>query len=238
MISPICAHFASRLRLIPGLFPSLKNLQARRFLLTTTVALLLAASPSRALALGQPRYISTDRVAGFPLVSNHAAATILIDTDDRGVLRAARDFRADIARVSDLTPELVSEEAKAKENTVIIGTLGKSPLIDRLAREGKIDVAPITGKWESFVIQTVLAPMPGIKNALIIAGSDKRGTIYGIYDVSEQIGVSPWYWWADVPTHHHDTLVVKPGRYSEGEPAVQYRGIFLNDEAPALTGWE
>ena len=80
-------------------------------------------------------------------------------------------------------------------------------------------------------------PRSGINSALIIAGSDKRGTIYGIYDLSEQIGVSPWYWWADVPVAHQDALFVKPGKYVQGEPAVKYRGIFLNDEAPALTGW-
>ena len=80
-------------------------------------------------------------------------------------------------------------------------------------------------------------PLPGVANGLIIAGSDKRGTIYGIYDLSEQIGVSPWYWWADVPVQHRDALFVKPGRYVQGPPAVKYRGIFLNDEAPALSGW-
>ena len=81
------------------------------------------------------------------------------------------------------------------------------------------------------------SPCPVLTGALVIAGSDKRGTIYGIYDLSEQIGVSPWYWWADVPVAHKDALFVKPGKYVQGPPAVKYRGIFLNDEAPALTGW-
>jgi hypothetical protein len=99
------------------------------------------------------------------------------------------------------------------------------------------DTAPIAGKWESFLIQAVPKPLPGVAGALVIAGSDKRGTIYGIYDLSEQIGVSPWYWWADVPVGHRDALFVKPGRFVQGEPAIKYRGIFLNDEAPALSGW-
>jgi len=98
-------------------------------------------------------------------------------------------------------------------------------------------VTAIAGKWESFLIQVVPKPLPGVASALIIAGSDKRGTIYGIYDFSDQIGVSPWYWWADVPVQHHDELFVKPGLYVQGPPAVKYRGIFLNDEAPSLTGW-
>ena len=80
-------------------------------------------------------------------------------------------------------------------------------------------------------------PLHGIDYALVIAGSDKRGTIYGIYEVSRQIGVSPWYWWADVPVKKKDSIYVKPGVYSCGEPAVRYRGIFINDEAPALSGW-
>jgi hypothetical protein len=79
--------------------------------------------------------------------------------------------------------------------------------------------------------------MPGIESALVIAGSDKRGTIYGIYDLSEQMGVSPWYWWADVPVAKKENVFVMPGTFTKGEPAVKYRGIFINDEAPCLTGW-
>src|SRR5262249_18777336 len=71
----------------------------------------------------------------------------------------------------------------------------------------------------------------------VIAGSDKRGTIFGIYDVSGQIGVSPWHWWADVPTARRDNLYVRPGVYKQGEPSVKYRGIFLNDEGPSLMTW-
>src|SRR5262249_39092180 len=120
---------------------------------------------------------------------------------------------------------------------ILIGTLGKSPLIDRLVADKKIDTTPIAGKWESFLIQVVPNPFPGIESALVIAGSDKRGTIFGIYDLSEQMGVSPWYCWADVPIEHEESLFVKAGVYVQGPPAVKYRGIFLNDEAPSLTGW-
>ncbi len=80
-------------------------------------------------------------------------------------------------------------------------------------------------------------PLPGVDQALVICGSDKRGTIYGIYEISEQIGVSPWYWWADVPATHHDNLFIKAGTYVQGPPSVKYRGIFLNDEAPDLSNW-
>jgi len=90
-------------------------------------------------------------------------------------------------------------------------------------------------QMESFFLQVVSDPLPNVSSGLVVVGSDKRGTIYGIYDLSEQIGVSPWYWWADVPVRHKDALFVKPGKYRQGEPAVKYRGIFLNDEAPDLT---
>ncbi|KFL44963.1 hypothetical protein IL54_0330 [Sphingobium sp. ba1] len=120
---------------------------------------------------------------------------------------------------------------------VLIGTLGESPTIDRLAATGKIDVAPIKGKWESYSLQTVRNPMPGIEEALVIIGSDKRGTIYGIYDLSQNIGISPWYWWADVPVIKRDRIRISYGSYFQGEPAVRYRGIFLNNEAPCLSAW-
>src|SRR4029078_12183131 len=120
---------------------------------------------------------------------------------------------------------------------ILIGTIGRSAIIDQLATAKKIDTSSIAGKWESYLIQVVADPLPGVSSALVIAGSDKRGTIFGIYDLSEQIGVSPWYWWADVPVEHKDALYVKAGKYVQGPPEVEYRGIFLNDEAPALSGW-
>jgi hypothetical protein len=110
-------------------------------------------------------------------------------------------------------------------------------VIDRLVRERKFDPRGLAGKWETFVVQIVPRPQPGIDQALVIAGSDKRGTIFGIYDISGEIGVSPSYWWADVPVRKHPSLYVLPGRYTLGEPKVKYRGIFINDEAPALSGW-
>jgi len=202
-------------------------------------ALCVPALAADALAIGQTRYIEFAPAPGsFAIVNNGAAARVYADPNDwPGVLRAAKDLQTDIARVTGVTPVFADSIKALRPTAIIAGTLGKSAVIDRLAREGKIDAAPIAGKWEAFLIQVARAPLPGVESALVIAGSDKRGTIYGIYDVSEQIGVSPWYWWADVPVTHRDALYVKPGRYVEGEPAVKYRGIFLNDEAPSLTNW-
>ncbi len=207
----------------------------------------LLALPHSATAMSLlPKYVSATPTAGsFALASDGKAAAIYVDAADwPGVVRATKDLQADVNRVTGLTPQILdgaTVNATAADRllrgAVIIGTVGKSPIIDRLAREGKIDVSGIRGKWEAFFLQTVANPVPGIASALVIAGSDKRGTIYGIYDLSEQIGVSPWYWWADVTPAHQDALQVRAGKYAQGEPGVKYRGIFFNDEKPDLDFW-
>lgn len=171
----------------------------------------------------------------FPIVSNHVAANILVDeADHKGVLRAANDLQADIERVTSVKPTVNGRDIV---HTIIIGTIGHSRIIDELIHKGTISVAGISGKWESTLIEVVDNPAPGIAQALVIAGSDKRGTIFGIYEISSQIGISPWYYWADVPVKKSEELYIKKGRFAIQSPAVKYRGIFLNDEAPALSGW-
>ena len=203
------------------------------------VALCFVALGPAAFGLGQPRYVETSpRPGGFAIVNRGQASAVFVDSGDyAGVIRAAGDLQKDIALVTGVTPSITHDGEKLKAGVILIGTIGKSPLIDGLIRSGKINVSAIAGKWESFLIQVVPTPVPAVDSALVIAGSDKRGTIYGIYDVSEQIGVSPWYWWADVPVQHQAALFVRPGVYMQGPPAVKYRGIFLNDEAPSLSGW-
>jgi len=174
----------------------------------------------------------------FPLLQDKRTASICIDKSDyTGVLRAASDLQADIERVSGVKPGLTTNGIPSGKIAIIAGTLGKSSHIDNLVKAGKINTDSITGKWESFIITTVNQPMPTVEQALVIAGSDKRGTIYGIYEISEQIGVSPWYWWADVPPKHHESLFVKAGTYIQEPPAVKYRGIFINDEDWGLYPW-
>jgi Glycosyl hydrolase family 115/Gylcosyl hydrolase family 115 C-terminal domain/Viral BACON domain len=171
---------------------------------------------------------------------DHAVAAPLVvsESDWPGVVRAAGDLDDDIKQVTGVQPVILHAGTEPRNgDAVIIGTIGKSPLIDDLVLRKKLDVNAITGKWESAVTTIVEHPMPGIRRALVIAGSDKRGTIFAIYDLSEQIGVSPWTWWADVRVPHQDALFVEPGRHIQPVPAVKYRGIFLNDEAPALSGW-
>jgi hypothetical protein len=215
-----------------------RSVIVRTFALSVIGLGFLALMPT-AGAIGRARYVENVRHRGdFPIVQNKRAATVVVDDNDwPGVIRAAGDLRLDVERVTGVAPNIVPQRKGLGANAIVIGTIGKSAMIDRLVREKKIDVSSVMGKWESFVIQVVPSPWPGVDHALVIAGSDKRGAIYGLYDLSEQMGVSPWCWWADVPVQHKDELFVKPGRYTQGPPAVKYRGIFLNDEAPALTGW-
>ena len=196
-------------------------------------------APRDSFALGQKSYIEEVPGRGsFPLVQGNVAATIYVAAGDHaGVVRAAGDLQADVARVTGLSPAIAREGKNLKKNVIVIGTIGKSEIIDRLIREKKIDASEIAGHWESFLIQVVPKPLPGVESALVICGSDKRGAIYGIYDLSEQIGVSPWYFWADAPPAHHAALFAKAGKFVQGPPAVKYRGIFLNDEAPDLSNW-
>jgi hypothetical protein len=210
-------------------------------LLTVALVIAACASPLRAgpsLGLAENLVADTPPPGGaFALVAGDHAAPLWFDAADyAGVRRAIGDLQADVGRVTGVKPSTSSGQPDGA-HAVIVGTLGHCAMIDALAASGKLDTRDLRGRWESFVITTVRAPAPGLEDALVIAGSDKRGTIYGIYELSEQLGVSPWYWWADVPPRHRSAAYVLPGRFASGEPAVRYRGIFLNDEAPCLTGW-
>ena len=160
---------------------------------------------------------------------------IYMDANDcKGVSYAVQALIKDFRQVSGcqaiLTSQPGSTHGKNSQPGILVGTLGHSAAIDQLVRQKRIDARQLQGKREKFIITVV-------DGQLVIAGSDRRGTIYGIYELSQQMGVSPWYDWADVPVEHHDSIFVNKGIYTDGEPAVRYRGIFLNDEAPCLTSW-
>lgn len=172
---------------------------------------------------------------GFVWIANGKALPVLVDNqEDKGVLRAANDLLNDANAVTGTTPTLIY--TPAGKQALVVGTIN-SKWIKQLIASKKIDGAELKGKTEKFIIQTIDNPFEGMEQAVVIAGSDKRGAIYGIYELSEQMGVSPWYYWADVPAQKHDIVSIKAGSYTDGEPAVRYRGLFLNDEAPCLTGW-
>ena len=184
-------------------------------------------------------FVGEQAVAGyFPLASPTGVADVVVSAADWQVAKiAAGDLAADVERVTGRKPALKQSTEGLSENVVLVGTLGKSPVIDRLVRDGRLDVKDVQGQWESFVIATVADPLPGVRRGLVIAGSDRRGTAYGVYELSKRSGVSPWYWWADVTPTHRDVLYVSPERLRVGPPAVKYRGIFINDEMWGIRPW-
>ena len=174
---------------------------------------------------------AADRFVSFHqgdlLVNQGNEINIYMDSNDcRGVSYAVHALTKDINKVCNGKVTITSD-SKAR---IVVGTLGHSAAIDRLAKQKLINANLLKGKREKFIITLV-------DGQLVIAGSDRRGTIYGVYELSQQMGVSPWYDWADVPVAHHDSIFVNKGVYTDGEPAVRYRGLFLNDEAPCLTSW-
>ena len=173
---------------------------------------------------------------GDLLINRDNKVEIYMDANDcKGVSYAANALVKDIIKVSGSKTVLTSDAGlkdkdAAGKPTILVGTIGHSTAIDQFIRQKRINGNLLKGKREKFIITVV-------DGQLVIAGSDRRGTIYGIYELSQQMGVSPWYDWADVPVVHHDSIFVNKGVYTDGEPAVRYRGIFLNDEAPCLTSW-
>ncbi len=202
-------------------------------------SIILTTDSAYAVEIDCTSYISTRKCSGcYALSVNGKSAPLYVSSNDYwGVVRAAKDLQSDIKKVTNAEPSLSQDALPKSKSVVFIGTIGKSPVIDRLIKDGKINVTGIKGKWESYIIKVVNHPFPGVDRGLAIVGSDMLGTVYGIYDVSEKIGVSPWFWWDNVAPQHHSALYVRAGTFEEGPPTVKYRGIFLNDEWPDLTNW-
>ena len=175
---------------------------------------------------------------GFPLVRRGSAASIVYDEADAKVVGiTAKLFAGDVQRVTDVLPMVTNSVSGAGKRIVLIGTIGHSKNIDALIAAGKINVKTIQGGWERYQIENVPNPFPGVTSALVIAGSDRRGAAYGAFSISAEMGVSPWYWWADVPPQTKLEIYVGAEKFVSEEPAVRYRGIFLNDEDWGLRPW-
>lgn len=190
-------------------------------------------------AFAQTSYISSQKTAGaFTLADAQQSSAIYADAADHEVVRKAAGFlQQDIEAVTGKKPELVNTLPGSAKSIIIIGSLDRSAYIQQLVKDKKINTSKINNQWEGYHIQLVNNPSKGIAQALVITGSDRRGTAFGVFDISQQIGVSPWYWWADVPVKKKASLYIRPGTIVSDVPKVKYRGIFINDEAPALSGW-
>ena len=174
---------------------------------------------------------------GFTLISQSKPVGVIVaENDKKGVLIAVQNLQKDFERVCGKQAQLFNSPTSDTKQCIIVGSL-ESPYVKQLIKAKQLDEKELKGKVEKYIMTVVSNPLPGVDEALVIAGSDMRGTIYGIYELSEQIGVSPWYDWMDVPVVKHQNLAIKRGSYTAGEPAVRYRGLFLNDEAPCLTTW-
>ncbi len=212
---------------LPSVMRSLRSLSGLLLLIAVT-----------AFGSEAPLVRDNGQPGDFKLVADRKAPALLVDGSDFAVVHiAAHCLAADIQSVTGVQPEIALNPSATAHSLVIIGAIGHSTFIDALIRAHKLDVSGIRGKWESYLIATVSNPLPGVRTALVIAGSDRRGTAYGVFDLSETIGVSPWTWWEDVVPAHRDTLVIASGAHIHGPPSITYRGIFLNDEDWSLQPW-
>lgn len=208
----------------------MRNIRKQILLL---IFLLITLSQSRAVE----QFVNfTPEADSYLLTTRARVLNILFDpNDDEGVLMALQSLQQDFFKVIGHRPVIAT---KFQNNIqIIIGSVDKSIHIQELIKQGKINRSELEDKTEKYIITTIKNSFDPEQEVLIIAGSDRRGTIYGIYELANQIGVSPWYYWADIPVKKQSEIYVKRGLYTDGEPAVKYRGIFLNDEAPSLTGW-
>lgn len=186
-----------------------------------------------------PQFVAfTQQPDHQPLINQNTQATLLISDNDFPIVkRASQWLQRDLATVTGKTPTLALSVSQKTPIAIIAGTLGHSELIDALSAAGKLDTQALIGKWDAYSIAVIHNPLPDIEKALVIAGSNKRGTTYGLLELAEQIGISPWYYWADVPAKQHAEIYIPQKLNILDAPKVKYRGIFLNDEAPALSSW-
>ena len=213
--------------------------------LPTIISLLfLIISTSAAGTSTSPFTFQENGGDGYQLGGPGIAPEIRVAPDEfPGVIRAANDLAIDFGRVLGVNATVVSANWNTTVSTnplkpiILVGTAGHSSLIDNLVASGKLTTAAISDKWETFSYQVIPAPWQGKDAVLTISGSDMRGTIFGIYDISEQIGVSPWYWWADVAPVKRQYIYARGPAVVQGPPSVKFRGIFFNDESPCLTSW-
>ena len=208
--------------------------------ITRTVAVLsLFVVSTPAFACTEPVSVCAKPAkASFALIRNGQPATLLVEAAEANpaVVYASMSFAEDLRRVSGHGAAQITNLREANGDLIIVGVAGESAALEELVRAGKIDVADLAGQWEAYRQIVVDKPFPNVPRALVIAGSDRRGAVFGLYDISEKIGVSPWHWFADVPVSRQSDVYLTAGSRRD-QPKVRYRGFFINDEAPAFSTW-
>jgi len=207
------------------------------FLKKAISCVLLVGAVLQGIAQSKITVSNTASATAFLLVKGKQSTTIYTDINDAEVVQiAANCFRKDVQMVTGVLP-VIQTSAPAITYPVIAGTIGQSKIIDQLIKDKKVNADPVKGKWETFSISVVNNPLPNVKQALVIFGSDRRGTAYGFFELSRMMGVSPLNWWADVTPKHHDEIYITPGNSIIGPPSVKFRGIFINDEDWGMQPW-
>lgn len=199
-------------------------------------------SPTQIPLTTQPPASTEQPQREYVLASDGKAQQLVLDEEGEdydGLKLVAECFQDDVKLVSDADLDIVTDAGEITGIPIIAGSIGNNQMIDAMIQDGRLDVSKIKDKWETYKIELVSNPVDGVGKALVIAGSDKRGTMYGIFHVSELMGVSPWVYWADVIPEKKDTVILDTETLcvTSEEPSVKYRGIFLNDEEPALGSW-
>lgn len=214
------------------------------FLMNKNRAVVLAALLCLAAAFPLRAQVSLSETSSgrnvFPLSAKTCAAIMYDAVSEPSVVGTAVGLLAsDIEKVTGKCPSVSGNGSVTAScrYAVIAGTLGHSSLIDELVRDRKIDVSSISGEWERYAVRLVEAPLKGVRRALVVVGSDRRGTAYGLLSLSRAIGVSPWYWWMDAPVEHRNSIYLSVNAYDAATPSVKYRGIFINDEDWGLLRW-
>jgi len=216
---------------------SIPAVSRRTLLASAGLGAAIGALATPALATPASKSAVDPRTA-FPLIGDGTAATVFVDAGaDSAVRRVAASFADDLGRVCGTRPTFIEGHiADVRGPVVVIGVLGQSAMIDQLVRGGRIQAADLHGEWEAFRQIVVDNPLPGVARALVIVGADRRGAVFGTYDLSQRIGVSPWHWFADVPVRRQRDILIPAGSRRD-QPKVKYRGFFINDEDPCLSGW-
>ncbi|GET34622.1 hypothetical protein PbJCM13498_34850 [Prolixibacter bellariivorans] len=185
-----------------------------------------------------PATVKGNEKQAFPIVSKgNTTSLVVVGNEPKVVHIAANMFAGDVQNITGKHPEIIREIPQKENRIIIAGTIGKSKWINKLVTEKKVNISTIKGKWESWTMQVLEKPFPGVKQALVIIGSDRRATAYGILELSRMMGVSAWEWWADVTPIHQNEIVLNMSHKTYGSPSVKYRGLFLNDEDWGLQPW-